>query len=200
MLWIKWAAWQPLLFPPGTLSHYSNIGYDILGLIAARAGGKPVPELYREQIFGPLGLDATAFDPQGPIGGPHAHGYGIEPDGTQIDTSDWHWGVGADGGIVSDAEDTATFLTALMRGKLLDRGHLQRWKATISGAAASRQAAPGRPTAGAAAAAATRPRSGSTTAAGASPSSSSTPATTTPPNLRPTSPPTPPSRRLYCDA
>ena len=123
-LWIRWAAWQPLLFPPGTLSHYSNIGYDILGLIAAGAGGKPLPTLYREQIFEPLGLHATSYDPQGPISGPHAGGYGIAPNGAQVDTTEWHWGVGADGGIVSDAKDTATFLAALMHGKLLDRSHV----------------------------------------------------------------------------
>ena len=122
--WIRFAAWQPLLFTPGAGYHYSNIGYDILGLIAARAGGKPLPVLYRERIFQPLGLHATAYDPQGPISGPHAHGYGIEPNGKQIDTTDWHSGIGAEGGIVSDAKDTATFLTALMRGKLLDRRHL----------------------------------------------------------------------------
>jgi D-alanyl-D-alanine carboxypeptidase len=123
-LWIRWAAWQPLLFTPDTLSHYSNIGYDILGLIAARAGGKPLSTLYREQIFKPLGLHATAYDPQGPISGPHANGYGILPNGTQIDTTDRHWGVAAEGGIVSDAKDTATFLAALMRGQLLDRSHV----------------------------------------------------------------------------
>jgi D-alanyl-D-alanine carboxypeptidase len=124
MWWIRFAAWQPLLFTPGDGFHYSNIGYDILGLIAARAGGTPLPVLYRERIFEPLGLRATAYDPQGPIAGPHARGYGIEPDGKQIDTTDWHSGVGAEGGIVSNAEDTARFLTALMQGKLLDRRHL----------------------------------------------------------------------------
>jgi D-alanyl-D-alanine carboxypeptidase len=118
--WIRWAAWQPLLFEPDAGHHYSNIGYDILGLIAARAGGKPLAALYRERIFEPLGLHATAYDPQGPIRGPHAEGYGIAPNGAQLDATDWHWGVGAEGGIVSNAKDTATFLTALMRGTLLD--------------------------------------------------------------------------------
>jgi hypothetical protein len=33
------------MFPPGSVSHYSNIGYDILGLIAVRAGGKPLATL-----------------------------------------------------------------------------------------------------------------------------------------------------------
>jgi D-alanyl-D-alanine carboxypeptidase len=122
--WIRLAAWQPLLFDPGTGYHYSNIGYDVLGLIAARAGGRPLAALYREQIFKPLGLHATAYDPQGPITGAHAHGYGIDPNGRQTDTTDWHWGVGAEGGIVSNAQETATFLTALMHGKLLDRKQL----------------------------------------------------------------------------
>jgi len=117
--WIRLAAWQPLLFTPGAGFHYSNIGYDILGLIAAHAGGKPLSALYRERIFEPLGLRATAYDPQGPIAGPHARGYGIEPNGTRVDAADWHAGIGAEGGIVSDARDTATFLTALMRGTLL---------------------------------------------------------------------------------
>jgi CubicO group peptidase (beta-lactamase class C family) len=84
--------------------------------------------LYRERIFEPLGLRATAYDPQGPIRGPHAEGYGVAPNGAQIDATDWHWGVGAEGGIVSNAKDTATFLTALMRGTLLDRQALTALK------------------------------------------------------------------------
>jgi D-alanyl-D-alanine carboxypeptidase len=120
----RWAAWQPLLFTPGNGFHYSNIGYDILGLIAVGAGGEPLAGLYRERIFEPLGLRATVYDPQGPIGGPHAKGYGIEPNGRQTETTDWHAGVAAEGGIVSNANDTATFLTALMQGRLLDRQQL----------------------------------------------------------------------------
>jgi D-alanyl-D-alanine carboxypeptidase len=127
-LWIRWAAWQPLLFRPGGGVHYSNIGYDILGLIAARAGGASLSELYRERIFEPLELHATAYNPQGPIRGPHAEGYGIEPNGTRFATTDWHWGVGAEGGIVSNAKDTAIFLTALMRGRLLNRQQLSQMK------------------------------------------------------------------------
>lgn len=124
LLWVRWAAWQPLLFTPGEGNHYSNIGYEILGMIAARAAGKPLAELYRERIFAPLGLRATAYDPQGPIAGPHAHGYAIDPDAAPVDATAWHWGVGAEGGIVSDAKDTGTFLAALLRGRLLDRAHV----------------------------------------------------------------------------
>jgi CubicO group peptidase (beta-lactamase class C family) len=100
-------------------------GYDILGLIASRAGGKPLPALYRERIFQPLGLNATAYDPQGPINGAHADGYGIDRNGEPFETTDWHSGIGAEGGIVSNALDTASFLTALMQGRLLNQDHLE---------------------------------------------------------------------------
>lgn len=123
-LWVRWAAWQPLLFTPGSGHHYSNIGYDILGLIAERAGGEPLATLYRERIFQSLGLDSTAYEPQGPMSDPHAEGYGIEPNGAQMETTDWHWGVGAEGGIVSNAGDTARFLTTLMRGRVIDEHEL----------------------------------------------------------------------------
>jgi D-alanyl-D-alanine carboxypeptidase len=120
LLWIRFAAWQPLLAPPGTSSHHSNIGWNVAGLIAAKAAGKPLPTLYRERIFQPLRLRHTAYDPQGPIAGAHAHGYALTANGTLTDTTAWHYGKGADGAIVTDAKDEATFLTALTNGTLLN--------------------------------------------------------------------------------
>jgi D-alanyl-D-alanine carboxypeptidase len=125
-LWmIRLAAWQPLLFAPGSRYHHSNIGWNIVGLVAARVGGKPLSTLYRKRIFQPLGLKQTSYDPQGPIAGSHAQGYGIAGDGTLTDTTTRAPFKGADGAIVSNAADTATFLTGLMSGKLVDRSRLQ---------------------------------------------------------------------------
>ena len=119
-LWfIRLAAWQPLLAPPGTAYHHSNIGWNIAGLIAAKAAGKPLPALYRERIFQRLRLHHTAYDPQGPIAGAHAHGYDLAANGILTDTTAWHRGKGADGAIVTDARDWVTFLTALTDGTLL---------------------------------------------------------------------------------
>jgi CubicO group peptidase (beta-lactamase class C family) len=119
-LWfIRLAAWQPLVAAPGTAYHHSNIGWNIAGLIAAKASGKPLPLLYRERIFQPLGLRHTAYDPQGPIAGVHANGYARAADGTLTDTTAWHIGKGADGAIVTNAKDEARFLTALTNGTLL---------------------------------------------------------------------------------
>jgi D-alanyl-D-alanine carboxypeptidase len=118
--WIRWAAWEPLLFEPGTSFHYSNIGYELLGLVAARASRTPLVDLYRERIVAPLGLERTAYDPQGPIAGPHARGYLLTSGKSPVDTTDQHIAIGAEGGIVADARETAAFLRALMQGRLLD--------------------------------------------------------------------------------
>ena len=124
-LWfIRLAAWQPLLAPPGTTYHHSNIGWNIAGLVAAEASGKPLPRLYRERIFEPLRLRHTAYDPQGPIAGAHAKGYAVAANGTVSDTTAWHLGKGADGAIVTDAQDEARFLTAFTNGTLLHPGIL----------------------------------------------------------------------------
>jgi D-alanyl-D-alanine carboxypeptidase len=120
LLWIRLAAWQPLVAAPGTAYHHSNIGWNIAGLIAAKAGGKPLPALYRERIFRPLGLDQTAFSPQGPIAGNHARGY-TRINGRLVDQTTVHPGKFADGAIVTDARDEATFLRAAMNGKLFDK-------------------------------------------------------------------------------
>jgi D-alanyl-D-alanine carboxypeptidase len=121
---IRIVAWQPLLFKPGSRYHHCNTGWDIAGMIAARAAGKPLPVVYRERLFRPLGLTHTAWDPQGPIAGPHASGYWVAAEGKLTDKTAQHQLKGADGAIVSNAEDTATFFTALMRGKLINRAQL----------------------------------------------------------------------------
>jgi D-alanyl-D-alanine carboxypeptidase len=118
-VWIRLAATQPLYFPPGSGYHYSNIGFEVLGLVIERATGQPLDQVYRERIIQPLGLRQTAYDPQGDITGPHARGYLVNPDGSLTDQTAVHWGIGAEGGIVSDAADTARFLTALMQDRLL---------------------------------------------------------------------------------
>ena len=55
-VWIEAAAGQPLLYQPGSTWHYSNIGYMVLGLIAARVGGADLATLFRTQIIDPLHL------------------------------------------------------------------------------------------------------------------------------------------------
>jgi CubicO group peptidase (beta-lactamase class C family) len=49
--------------PPGEGFCYANLGYALIGHLIARVSGRPLPEFMREEVFQPLGLTATVFDP-----------------------------------------------------------------------------------------------------------------------------------------
>ena len=133
LLWVKFGAALPLLSPPGRSFHYSNIGYKVAGMIAERVSGKPLETLYQQRIIEPLELASAAFDPQGEISGPHATGYLVQANGKLIDATAWYTGGGgAEAAIVSDAQDEARFLTALMQGKLLGSAELTAMKTPAS--------------------------------------------------------------------
>ena len=58
------AAWikkEPLLFAPDTAVLYSNFGFDLLAISLSAAGKKPCPELLKENVTGPLGMNDTGF-------------------------------------------------------------------------------------------------------------------------------------------
>jgi D-alanyl-D-alanine carboxypeptidase len=127
-LWVRFAAALPLQSPPGSSFHYSNIGYLVASMIAQRAGGGDLATLFGHRIIQPLGLTHTAYDPSPQIAGPHAQGYSVAADGKLTNTTTWVEGLGADGGIVSDASDEARFLQALMRGRLIKPAQLAALK------------------------------------------------------------------------
>ena len=49
--------------PPGEEFCYANLGLAMIGHIIARASGKPLAEFMREEVYQPLGMTATVFDP-----------------------------------------------------------------------------------------------------------------------------------------
>ena len=48
-------------FDPGTEFQYSNTNTVLLGLVLEQVSGRPIGDLYREQIIEPLGLQETSF-------------------------------------------------------------------------------------------------------------------------------------------
>jgi CubicO group peptidase (beta-lactamase class C family) len=60
---------------PGTEYLYSNIGYATLGLAIERAAGKPFTQVVTDQIFKPLGMTRSAFEPSPALRQDLAHGY-----------------------------------------------------------------------------------------------------------------------------
>ncbi|TXG87488.1 MAG: class A beta-lactamase-related serine hydrolase [Thermomicrobiales bacterium] len=52
---------DPLLFPPGTGQSYSDTGYGLAGLMAARVAGVSFPELIRTRVLEPAGLTGAGL-------------------------------------------------------------------------------------------------------------------------------------------
>ncbi|MGW0175281.1 serine hydrolase domain-containing protein [Rhodococcus sp. NPDC003322] len=135
---------HPPYFPPGQGYHYSNTNYVLLGLIAEQLDGKPLPQIYRDRIFGPAELASSSFPDAADtaIPNPYSHGYffgsnmltltdpalpadmqAAAKDGTLAPKDvtnanpSWTWAAGQG---ISTANDLATWVEALAGGKVLD--------------------------------------------------------------------------------
>lgn len=51
-----------LQFPPGTKVRYNNAGYNLLGTVVERAGGRPLNDYLKSAFFDPLGMADTGYD------------------------------------------------------------------------------------------------------------------------------------------
>jgi CubicO group peptidase (beta-lactamase class C family) len=113
------------LFPPGTSWAYSNSGYVLLGLVAARAAGKPFGDVLRERVFAPLGMTRTLAYEKGRNEVPdRAYGHTKEPAGfRETDQSSTSATLG-DGGVYSCLTDLAKWDEALRTGALLSRAEM----------------------------------------------------------------------------
>jgi len=60
---LKPAFSTPLTTDPGTRAEYSDIGFIILGVALERIAGEPLDTFCRREIFGPLGMSNTTFNP-----------------------------------------------------------------------------------------------------------------------------------------
>ena len=119
-------------FPPGTKWAYSNSGYVVLGLIAAKVSGKSFPEFLHDRIFAPLRMDHTLAYQKGTNEVPNrAYGHTKEPVNSSLRSSkDAGWkqtdqsstsATLGDGGIYSSLVDLAKWDEALARHTLLSR-------------------------------------------------------------------------------
>ena len=54
---------EPLAYPPGTTSLYSDLGFILLGLMVERVTGLSLARFCRERIYRPLGISGLMFAP-----------------------------------------------------------------------------------------------------------------------------------------
>ena len=138
--------------PPGTAYEYNNTNYALLGLIIERVGGKPLAQAMQDRLFGPLRLQHTVLPASAvnTLPDPYSHGYlygsasvamvGTPPYSPQVQAAaragtllpkDYtnlnHSFAAAAGGVVSTANNLATWIQALVGGRVLNATYQRRW-------------------------------------------------------------------------
>ena len=119
--WMRILACIPLLHHPGDAWLY-NTGADILGVLVARAAGRPFAEFLAERIFGPLAMRDTGFHVPAADLDRFTTAYRPDPSGpVATDPPDGQWSAappfcsGA-GGLVSTVDDLLAFHRMLLAG------------------------------------------------------------------------------------
>ena len=114
-------------FPPGSQWEYSNSGYVLLGLAAARRSGMPFGDFLRARIFAPLKMDRTLLYEKARNQVP-ARAYGHSSrDGGFLETDQSSTSAtGGDGGVYSNLEDLSKWDDALREHTLLAEEEFRR--------------------------------------------------------------------------
>ena len=143
---------HPPNFAPGAEYQYDNTNYALLGLVAEKIDGKPLAEMMQGRLFGPLGLRHTLLPARtvNALPEPYSHGYlygsssvalvGEPPYSPEVQAAaragtilpnDYtevnHSFAAAAGGVISTAEDCATWIKALVVGRVLDPAWQRLW-------------------------------------------------------------------------
>ncbi len=126
--WIARLGALPLLHQPGTTWMYHTAA-DVLGVLIARADGRPLPEVLAERVLDPLGMRDTGYHVANEKLGRIAESYATDPQTGALtrwpDPRAGRWdrppvfpsGAGGPPGMLSTADDYLTFCRML-----LDRG------------------------------------------------------------------------------
>jgi CubicO group peptidase (beta-lactamase class C family) len=123
---------DPLRYAPGTRSLYSDTNYDLLGELIEQRTGEPYGTFIEDQILGPLGMSQTRELGRSATVPNQAVGYDAAVH------RKWARAAVQNGpemyaaaGMVSTAQDMATYMTALLSGRLLDPAtYTLMWTAT----------------------------------------------------------------------
>ncbi len=130
----------PLESKPGTNFSYSNLGYDLLGVIVELAAGVPYEDYLREKLFAPAHMSSTGFRKDGRLPAAlAARGYKSPPQPDlpgstlrgetetrwepTLATEGWYsWGLRGAGGVLTTLADLRSWQQALDAGTILKPG------------------------------------------------------------------------------
>ncbi|UCG52839.1 MAG: beta-lactamase family protein [Candidatus Latescibacterota bacterium] len=129
-----------LEFPPDIYSHYSNLGFQLLGMALEKAAGVPFAEYLETNILQPLGMGKSGFTFDDADSSRMTVGYVCTgPEAPFLQTPRWMPGCALySGGLYATAEDLARFVSLQFQdatekgGQILSTGMLRRMRSPNS--------------------------------------------------------------------
>jgi D-alanyl-D-alanine carboxypeptidase len=147
---------HPPNVPPGTAYEYNNTNYLLLSLIAEKVDRKPLAQSMHDRLFEPLRLQHTLFPALAvnSLPEPYSHGYlygsasvamvGSPPYSSDVQAAaragtllpkdytdlNYSFAEGA-GAVISTASDLATWIEALVAGRVFNAAYQRRWLDTL---------------------------------------------------------------------
>ena len=113
----------PLSDDPGAKADYSDIGFIILGAVLERIADEPLDRFCQREIFGPLGMARTAFNPPAswrtsipPTVDDQSFRKRIIQGEVHDENASVLGGVAGHAGVFATAEDVATFAHSMLQG------------------------------------------------------------------------------------
>jgi serine-type D-Ala-D-Ala carboxypeptidase len=113
----------PLRNAPGSHAEYSDMGFILLGVALERIAGEPLDAFCQREVFGPLGMSQTTFNPPAswrpripPTGDDRTFRNRIIRGEVQDENASVMGGVAGHAGVFSTASDLAVLAQALLRG------------------------------------------------------------------------------------
>ena len=132
-------AWTPAMVlhyvrkpygPPGSVWHYSDTNYTLMGLALQRASGTSVSESLHRLVLDEHGMRDAALGPEDPAPPGTARGYDplgppASPPGRYVPSRSFASSEWTAAGVVATAPDVATWGRALFAGRVVDRSGLR---------------------------------------------------------------------------
>ncbi len=146
---------RPPQFPPDASYEYCNTNYALLGLVAEKVGGRPLAAQFQDRLFGPLGLQRSSLPATNDISIPAPYSHGYMYGGTSYALVDQPYPADmqagaqsgtlrpidytnqnpsyatAAGGAVATADNLATWMRALVSGKVFNANYQQQWLTSV---------------------------------------------------------------------
>lgn len=101
--------------PPGTTWAYCNYGYAWLGNALENLSGEPFAGRQKKNIFDPLGMGRTSYEPSREMAQDHAKGY-LALGGFYIQSAPFVWYNTPAAGVMTNVRDMAEYIEALANG------------------------------------------------------------------------------------